>query len=56
MLFRRERFYARRIASGERVVLVVTGSAKPVRGDLDPLAEPIEPDIGAFLTRLGLDA
>ena len=45
-----------RIVSGERVVLVVTGSAKPVRGDLDPLAEPIEPDIGAFLTRLGLDA
>lgn len=44
-----------RIAPGERVVLVVTGSAKPVRPEPGLFVEPIQPDVGAFLARLGLD-
>jgi threonine synthase len=44
-----------RIAAGERVVLVVTGSAKPVRPEPGPFVEPIQPEVGPFLERLGLD-
>jgi threonine synthase len=44
-----------RIAAGERVVLVVTGSAKPVRPESGPFVEPIQADVEAFLTHLGLD-
>jgi threonine synthase len=43
-----------RIAPGERVVLVVTGSAKPVRPAPGPLMEPIRPAVGPFLEHVGL--
>jgi len=36
-------------------VLVVTGSAKPGRPDGNPFVEPVQPTVGAFLERLGLD-